>query len=546
MGFEDDMIEAGYSDEQEYLDSILDDFEENYASLRESEMEYSDDFESFSDEEEESIRIEELHKREIEMQLVEEWKEKNPELAIIWQAYFCTHSYNANYWNESRHIVNLNEYNELKKWLNDRKLFESERRNKEWSNYLIELFTLYKNELFEFYFPDSVERLNMSIISQQASELSSIEFYEPSLWEYVCLRYVIDPKLFESIEEIAFWNEVYNQEMDYDYWKDTNLKQYNQFAKEWIADGKYHVYGKWLDKHKMDKIEWKNANQDLWCQSKQNYEIREKNKLIEFKIEEYKNKCSRSQLKSVFLKLDSDFDEYLEGEIRHKPFLPDLENTPVKPLDVNSLDEELRQLIEYSLYSFDMNKISIESSKYADEVLTQLWIYTNRDEWEIDEVKKQHDYLFRKSNKNTQEFLDWWKKKYSSLWSEFVKTSVPRYKSEFEVVMKFRLWALDGNKEKFFSLGEKYLLYWKETIKLMYGQDIHDQLCNYFYNESRYHYTLGFEDVNYIKQHTSTNEEVKIWQKELQDNVIWEVIYNDNYVEHIYIKDMYTSLKNKY
>ena len=30
MAFEDDMIEAGYSDEQEYLDSLIDDFEDNY------------------------------------------------------------------------------------------------------------------------------------------------------------------------------------------------------------------------------------------------------------------------------------------------------------------------------------------------------------------------------------------------------------------------------------------------------------------------------------------------------------------------------------
>ena len=28
MAFEDDMIEAGYSDEQEYLDSLIDDFED--------------------------------------------------------------------------------------------------------------------------------------------------------------------------------------------------------------------------------------------------------------------------------------------------------------------------------------------------------------------------------------------------------------------------------------------------------------------------------------------------------------------------------------
>ena len=43
MAFEDDMIEAGYSDEQEYLDSLIDDFEDNYRRQQDCELEYDDD-----------------------------------------------------------------------------------------------------------------------------------------------------------------------------------------------------------------------------------------------------------------------------------------------------------------------------------------------------------------------------------------------------------------------------------------------------------------------------------------------------------------------
>ena len=43
MAFEDDMIEAGYSDEQEYLDSLIDDFEDNYRRQQDCELEYEDD-----------------------------------------------------------------------------------------------------------------------------------------------------------------------------------------------------------------------------------------------------------------------------------------------------------------------------------------------------------------------------------------------------------------------------------------------------------------------------------------------------------------------
>lgn len=44
MAFEDDMIETGYSDEQEYLDSLIDDFEDNYRRQQDCELEYDDDY----------------------------------------------------------------------------------------------------------------------------------------------------------------------------------------------------------------------------------------------------------------------------------------------------------------------------------------------------------------------------------------------------------------------------------------------------------------------------------------------------------------------
>ena len=88
MAFEDDMIEAGYSDEQEYLDSLIDDFEDNYRRQQDRELEYDDDYDSYYYEEEERERRERRQKREAEKQWVKDWKGKNPDLAIIWQAYF--------------------------------------------------------------------------------------------------------------------------------------------------------------------------------------------------------------------------------------------------------------------------------------------------------------------------------------------------------------------------------------------------------------------------------------------------------------------------
>ena len=543
MAFEDDMIEAGYSDEQEYLDRLIDDFEENYRRQQELEMESNNDLDSYYDEEEERERREKLLKRETEKQWVIDWKEKNPELAIIWQACFSTKSYYAELANmDNRHFMRLNEYNELKKWLNERQCFESERQKDNWIDNLQLLISKHRDELFKFYFPDDEEQIDMSLVSQQAHELLSIKSSEPSLWEDVISNYTISQNLFDQIEEAAFWEEIYNREMDYDYWKDCNTEEYNQFAKRWVADGAHYVYGNWLNKNVKEEDEWKQNNHSLWEKFKNNYEIRERNKYIESLLGKNKSRTNDYS----FLEDDYEFfgDDYFDEEVSN-PFLPDLESKKEIPYDINTLDIELRQTVQDGLSSLDMSKISIESSKYADKVLTQLWIYSKRDEWEMEEVKKRHDYLFRQEKKYSIDFLAWWKEKYQAKWRDFLTNVVPVFKNNFEVVMKFRQWALDGNKEVFYSLADKYLSYWSKTLKLMYGQDVHDQLCEYFYNESRYQIDSWCYDVGYIKKYASTSQEIDIWQKELRDKVIWECIVNENYQEHNFIEYMYTSLKEE-
>ena len=461
MAFEDDMIEAGCSDEQEYLDRLIDGFEKNYTRQQERELEYDDDYDSYDYEEEERERLERQQKRETEKRWIEEWKENNPDLALIWQAYFSKISSYTYFDNTSK-----NEYKELKKWLNERRNFESERQKEDWSSNFQKLISLYKNELFKFYFPEDEEYINISLISQQARELYSIEFYEPLLWEFVCSNYVVNSKLFENIEEEAFWNDVYKREMDYECWKDSHIEQYNQFAKQWIADTAISVYGEWLKKHGSEEIGWKKQNHDLWDKYKLNYEIREKNKFIETKIDEYKNKCmtDNSSIEDDFDEDDFDLCFYL-GDKKNNPFLPDLECSAETSYDISSLDNEVRQYIQDNIGSFDMSKISIESSKYADKVLTQLWIYNNRDDWEMDALKQHHDYLFKYEQINSQELLDWWKEKYPTKWDHYIKTIVPSFKNKFEVVMKFRLWAFDGHKEGFISIADKYLLFWKDSTR---------------------------------------------------------------------------------
>lgn len=546
MAFEDDMIEAGYSDEQDYLDSLIDDFEESYRRQRDRDLECSADFEYDDyDEDEERERKEKREKRELEKQWVEKWKNKNPDLSIIWDAEYQSRSYCA-----SLSDYSINEYYQLKKWLNEREIFEVERNSICWKTNIQKLFALYKKELFDFYFPSDMELINMALISQQAQELSSIKIHEPSLWEFVSFNYEVDPKLLDSIEEEAFWNEVYNRDMDYEFWRDNNIEQYNQIVKHWIAESAIYVYGDWLKKHEMEEAEWKNKKQDLWNRYKFNYEIRKNNEFIESKMNEYENN-NTPEGEDFLLEEDLSYfavNDFTDGDdVKQIQLLPELENHVEIPFDIDSLTCETRQIIIESLYSINKENISKESAQYADKALTQLWIYQNRDDWAIDAIKKHYDYLFKYAKKYSIELLNWWKEKYPIAWQEFQKNIAPKFQRKFEIYIKIRLWALDGHKDEFFDLGDKYLPYWKKTLIFMYGQDIHEQLSKYFYSQIGHSTDFWGDDVDYIKKCTSSKHEIEIWQKELQDKVIWKFFYEEKdtdsvFLQHLYLELMYTSL----
>ena len=304
MAFEDDMIEAGYFDEQEYLDSLLDEYEENYNRQKELEARY-EEYDSLYDEERECERRERQQEREKEEQCVDEWKKCNPDLAIIWCQYFNAISHYASISQmDCMYSESPNELKELKKWLNERKRYEAERQKEDWSDYIPKLISLYQNELFQYYFPEDEKHIEMSIVSQQAQELRLLELYEPKLFQYVCSNYRLDPKFFEKFEVVTFWQVLHNREMDFEYWKDTYNEQYDFFAKQWIANNSWGIIGEWKKKHEADYIEWKNTNMELWEKYARNYKIREKNKIIKAKIKEFSQKPIKKHL--LFMRKEKD------------------------------------------------------------------------------------------------------------------------------------------------------------------------------------------------------------------------------------------------
>ena len=543
MAFEEDMIEAGYSDEQEYLDSLIDDYEDNCKFQEDLEFEYSD-------EEEESERQLEINgKREAERNWLLEWKNNNPDLSIIWKAYFNNISYYKEIANlENRHNMGLNEYYELKKWLKEREPFERKRKSKEWTEYSKELSSMYKDELFMFYNMN----INLTIVSQQAHELSLIISNDPLLWEHISLNYRINTKQIDKIEENAFWCEVYNRNMDYEFWRDNNIEKYNDFAKQWVAKNATYVYGDWLNEHRSDVKEWINNNHDIWERFKKCCKVRERNKLIESKIEEFNNLGNKKNKNNLlFSLLDSNEDEYADEDDIKEVVLYDFENFEIDPIDLRSISKELQQYIEDNISTSDDCKIDEDASRKADELMTQLWVYNNRDNWEMEALKKHNDYLFKITKKHCPELFKWWKEKYPQKWDNFQTSILPSYKRDIEVVLKFQKWALDGNKDAFISLADMYLPYWNKTLKLMYGQDMHEQLCKYFHKELGHATGFWGEDEDYIKRYTTEKHEIEIWKKELLDNVIWEIFYVDHFYENsahrlstdpIIIKSMYTSL----
>lgn len=574
MAIEDDMIEYGYSDAQEYFESLIDDLdyysrqqerEEKLERERERERELDDDFNPFYNEETKreyyrKLEIEEkqLEKEKKEKEWVAEWKNNNPDQAIIWTQLYDSSSYWHNLVRES--YEQLNEYCELKKWLNGRKQFEIERNKSEWIHRRKELFSFYKNELFDFYFPEDEDVIDIYNIDWQVNELSLIKNSEPSLWNTINKSYSIDDSLFEGIEEDAFWREIYNIEMKYDYWMDCKTEQFDLIAKELIANKSFNLFSDWITMHENEKAEWKNKNLGLWEKYKKNFEIREKNKFIESKIKDYKivQEVGHSIIANFLIKqkilkskIEDDYEDWFSDDYKDdkaKLFLPDLESAEELLFDLSSLSKEGCQYVQESLKSLDMSKISNEASQYADKVLNQQWLFSNRFSWGLEAMKKCDSNLFKGGDNFYETLLFWWKNKYPSKWNDFVNLVVPKFRNKIrnniEIVLKFRLWALDGNKEAFLSLAEKYLPNWNKIIKFIYGQDIHNQMCSYFCNEILYKIDFWGEDVDYIKKHTSDAHEIEIWQKELQDRLLWRIFYEGQYEEHFELGSMYITISN--
>lgn len=535
MAFEDDMIEAGYSDEQGYLDHIMDDFERDFQQQQERELEY-DNYDSSYDEEYEEEHSELMREKEEKKLFVLKWKKENPDSAIIFESYYSRIVAFSKY---SEGFSTPDEYSSLIKWLENRSQFEKERKEKEWVLNKEKLFSQYKQELFNYYFPED-EIFNLSIVLQMSHELQFIIDNNSSLWENNISKYVVIPRQLNDIEDYTFWQYVYKRKMLYEFWKDTNAKEYNLFIKKWITNNSVG----WNSLHEGEKKEWIDNHHELFLKYKTNYEIREKNKIIESIIEEYN--INGSNLDEVDIdEFDEDDLSYFGSEVIYSEeplqFLPDNEEQAVILYDINNLDNDLIEKINIALYSLDKNRLDIESDNYAEKVLTQLWLFTNNDEWCEEIINSDYERSFIYGGNSYDTIFQWWKNKNPDKWLEIRNTKAFEITKGLELLSKFSRWAYDGNKDYFISLADRYLPCWMKTIKLMYGEDIYEQIQNYSRNPTITP-DKWEEDIDYIKKIADSDYEIEVWKKELSDMVVWNFTQNNKYKEHLCIDYVYSSL----
>lgn len=287
MAFEDDMIEAGYSNEQDYLDSLFDDFDRIVENQHESNN--YDDYDYY--EERELERAEMYAKRDRQRQFIENWEAENPDLAIIWRQHFRASSHYADIaYLDNRRFVGLDKYNELRIWIKKRCSFETDGQRKKWADYKRKLNDEYKKELLNFYFPEDDRHVSMSVIPQQAQELREIIKKEPELWKLIDSQDTKEQHFFEDIEEQVFGIYAYERKQDYDYWKDKHMEEFLCISKEWAAASYSYHYSDWQRKHTQEEAEWKAEHTELFDFVRRNFETREMNSFIEERLKEYEEK----------------------------------------------------------------------------------------------------------------------------------------------------------------------------------------------------------------------------------------------------------------
>lgn len=353
MSFEDDMIEYGFTDGNDYMDYLMDEGERMYEKQEERNRraeEYEAWLDSLSDKErknlweEENIQRRERAKRQKDAKqkrldeefILKLWAKDNPQKAKMWYAYY-THSPEVNNLHFEQFLEKLgtsavyscflndfwNGYTDWKHWLEKYEAYQEfkEKAHEVWTQIKVNKYCEYIKdaalELLKYTEGTPSCRENRLIYFSCCKRGATFQAQKvlnkwinshSELWKEISFKYKSVLKtekdyLFQAWLEIFQWNDAFTV------WKFRNPSLWKQFqtkCNEELVIEEKKLQSAWIEKHKEEWDNWKLLQSEKWkklCENHKKFlwyayvEVQWIKFLEEKKVKEEKEKEKREKCK---------------------------------------------------------------------------------------------------------------------------------------------------------------------------------------------------------------------------------------------------------
>ena len=513
MSFEDDMIEYGFWDGNDYLDYLMDEAdkvyneqprwnEENIGSDESYNwnIENSDEYLEFDcfcnitsvDELFYNLwfrgksTIEKLNSKEIEKwrnsRIIQIWENENPQKAKLWRNY----DKNSSYKNWKEWLEEIEKFEEFKK-----------KDSKEWEKFRnsILLENIIKALVNTFYWTKS----NNHGIFKLYKIFKSWVKNNDSLWhDYILPKYSSQINK-EDINHLTAWTDTIDTFKLFESFKFTVWKF--KYPDIWNVNRKKWFYNKKL------MFEWIRNNKEIWEQwKKNNFQLR----------------------KEIYNKYKAIFDS--NKRFSKGFYIPFIEEELSSLLFWNRNDKSFQQDINFWRISF-----------YTDYEIFKLWIIKHKKQWK--EWKYLHLWKKEYNNINldfdVEDYFAAWCKRYPNKHNKWINNGYRQWlkcKKELDIWL---LWLYDGNAFVLYNWAKCNIENWNEKIDSSMSSDL----------GSAYFYTYGIRYGHKFDDWRRNN--LNIWREQRSDVIEtllrkkWKISRYNNTKELTYKPTYKTDLKIK-
>lgn len=530
MSFEDDMIENGFTDGNDYIDYLMDEADRIYErqQIQDSEWEEHerwldsnyieseydvDDFnglfyEGSQKAEKEKLRSEKI-KRWKKDCIIKLWEDENPQKAKEWNAYFqqstrmnlpsCVFSSSRNF---------VNRYDLWEKWLERNSEYEEFKIKayNEWIELKSYVFSNYTITAAKKYFGfDSNTEYELYETFRVYKKINKWIKSNISLWEINIVPKYISIIDDQKINPIDAWLETYNWRDTFSVWVLKNPIQWYNDIKEWTSNTRF-MY-EWIKEHKDTWTELLENNLSIWEKYYNDFEIQQK---------------SGSQ----FISLPP--NEYIDG-----------------------LKESMFYGGEIIWEEYESEVKALECRYYADYQVLKMWIEKNRKQWRkwnlyhLWKEKYNRDGLFYYEK---EDYYNAWSQLYPRQWEKWIDKGYNQWVKCRIAVEVWNLWITDGNAIVFDEWAKQNIHNWEELKYSVMENDIaFAYYCTFYEKVFNKRSLLNFEDwyegAFYIN---SCKERFKDWKNTNPDEWnYWKYVIEDNMIRNKW-KEKYNKTKISY